>query len=147
MGFFSKVKNASGYVVNFKVTKWAGLDQIKDSTRSVASLGRNIFIAEQANYTETFEEAMQRLNITEHELQARRKEFTLLMFIYLFVALAIFSYSIYVVAMHKNFMGFMMGFAITIYALTHVFKYHFWIYQIKHKKLGCTLREWFLDIR
>lgn len=147
MGFFSRVKEAGSYVVNFKVTKWAGLDQIKDSTKSVANLGRNLFIAEQANYTETFEQAMQRLNITEEQLNARRKEFTRLMFIYLLISLAIFAYSIYVVAVYKNFMGFMMGFAITIYALTHVFKYHFWIYQIKHKKLGCTLREWFLDIR
>ncbi len=147
MGFFSRVKNAGGYIVNFKVTKWAGLDQIKDSSKSVVNLGRNLLTAEQANYVETFEEAMQRLNITEAELNARRKEFTRLMFIYLFVSLAIFTYSIYVVAVHKNFMGFMMGFAITIYSLTYVFKYHFWIYQIKHKKLGCTLREWFLDIR
>lgn len=147
MGFFSRIKDAGGYVVNFKVTKWAGLDQIKDSSKSVVNLGRHLFTAEQANYVETFEEAMQRLNITEAELNARRKEFTRLLFIYLIVALSIFSYSIYVVAVHKNFMGFMMGFAITIYALTYVFKYHFWIYQIKHKKLGCTLREWFLDIR
>ncbi len=147
MGFFSRVKKAGGYVVNFKVTKWAGLDQIKDSTRGVANLGRNLFLAEQANYAETFEEAMQRLNITQEQLNERRKEFTRLMIIYFFISLAIFAYSIYVVAVHKNFMGFMMGFAITLYALTYVFKYHFWIYQIKNKKLGCTLREWFLDIR
>ena len=100
-----------------------------------------------ASQGETFEEAMQRLNITEAELNARRKEFTRLMFIYLAISLSIFAYTVYIVTMHKNFMGFMMGFAITIYSLTYVFKYHFWIYQIKHKKLGCTLREWFLYIR
>lgn len=147
MGFFSRVKNAGGYIVNLKITKWAGLDQIKDSTKGVVNLGQKLFISEQANYTETFEEALQRLNITEEQLNARKKEFTRLMIIYLIISLIIFSYSIYVVAVYKNFMGFMMGFAITLYSLTYVFKYHFWIYQIKNKKLGCTLREWFLDIR
>jgi intracellular multiplication protein IcmV len=143
MGFFSRMKDASGYLVNFKVTSWMGLDQVKSIGRNVAGMGRQIFTPNQAEYTETFEEALVRLNITEAQLEQRRKEFTRLMIIYILVACALFTYSIYVIYAHKNIMGFIMSFAITLFALTHVFRYHFWIYQIKHKKLGCTLREWF----
>lgn len=147
MGFFSRVKDASGYIVNFKVNKWFGIDQVKDSSKNFLNLGRSVFIPQQSDHVETFEQAMQRLNITEAELKQRQKEFTRLMIVYLLISIAIFCYSIYIVVEHKNLMGFMMGFAVTLYSLTYVFRYHFWIYQIKNKKLGCTLREWFLDIR
>lgn len=145
MGFFSRVKDASGYIVNFKVTSWMGLDQIKSIGRNTADLGNQLFTPDQANYTETFEEAMIRLNITEEQLNQRRREFTILMIIYILIACGLFSYSIYVIYAHKNIMGFIMSFAITLFALTHVFKYHFWLYQIRHKKLGCSLKDWFSD--
>ena len=147
MGFFSGLKNAGGYVFNFKVNKWLGVDQIKDSTRNIKEVGRTIFIPQQADFPETFEEALVRLNITAEQLEQRKKEFTRLMIIYLLVAAIIFGYGIYIVAYYRNFMGFFMAFAITLYALTHAFRYNFWIYQIKNKKLGCTLRDWFLDKR
>lgn len=147
MGFFSGLKNAGSYVFNFKVTKWLGVDQIKDSTKSFTNVGRNLFISQQADFPETFEEALVRLNITAEQLEQRKREFTKLMIIYIIIALMVFCYGIYIVAYYRNFMGFIMSFAITIYALTHAFRYHFWIYQIKNKKLGCSLREWFLDIR
>lgn len=145
MGFFSGLKNASSYVVNIKVNKWFGFDQVKTTTTSIFSLGQNVFTPQQANYVETFEEALQRLNITAAELEQRRKEFVRLMIIYLIIAASVFAYSIFIAYKYKNIMGFIMGFAITIYALSHAFKYHFWIFQIKHKKLGCSLRDWFLD--
>jgi len=147
MGFFSSVKKGGSYVFNFKVTSWLGMQQIKDSTNSVKDFGRTIFIPEQAEHKETFEEALIRLNITAEQLEQRRKEFTRLMIIYILIATAILCYSVFIVVYYKNIMGFIMGFAISLYALTYAFRYHFWIYQIKNKKLGCTIKDWFLDIR
>lgn len=145
MGFFSNLKNTSSYVVNLKVGKWLGFDQLKTTTTSILNLGQNVFTPQQANYVETFDEALKRLNITEQELDQRRKEFVRLMIIYLLIAAGVFAYSIFIVFKFKNIMGFIMGFAITLYALSHAFKYHFWIFQIKHKKLGCSLKDWYLD--
>ncbi len=145
MGLFSKMKTAGGYVFNFRVSKWLGLDQIKSSTRGIMSFGLDVFTPEQPNNAETFEEALVRLNITEEQLLQRKKEFLALMILFLLIATAIFIYSIFIAYSYKNFIGFIMGFAVTIYALTLAFRYHFWIYQIKHRKLGCSLRDWFLD--
>lgn len=145
MGLFSKIKTAGGYVFNFKVTKWVGLDQLKSSTRGIMSFGLDAFTPDQPDHTETFAEALVRLNITEEQLLQRKKEFFVLMILFLLIATAIFIYSIYITFAHKNIIGFIMGFAVTVYALTLTFRYHFWIYQIKHRKLGCSLREWFLD--
>jgi intracellular multiplication protein IcmV len=145
MGFFSGAKNLGSYVFNFRVTKWLDYDFLKRSTNKIMSIARSAFSPEQAERTETFEQAMERLNLTENELQQRLTEFSRLLVIYIFIAIAIFTYSVWIVFTHKNIMGFFMGFCITIFALSHAFRYHFWIYQIKHRKLGCSLREWFFD--
>lgn len=145
MGFFSRTKQLGGYVFNFKVGSWMGYSQIKGSAQQLTQITKAVFSPEQAERTETFEQAQERLLLSENELNERRKEFTRLMIIYLLFAIAVFSYSVWIVYAYKNFMGFCMGFGITVYALTYAFRYHFWIYQIKHKKLGCTLRDWFLD--
>ena len=145
MGFFSRVKQAGGYVVNFKVTQWVGLERLKGSSEQLVRITKSIFTPEQAEYSETFEDALQRLNLSKEQIEARRIEFTRLMIVYLLVAVALFSYSIYIVYVYKNFLGFFMAFSITIFALTHAFRYHFWIFQIKHKKLGCSVKDWFLD--
>lgn len=143
MGFFSRVKQSGSYIFNFRVSSWFGYDSVKSSTQSVLQIARSLFQPQQAETNETFEEALKRLNITEADLNERRKEFTRLMFIYLIAATAVFLYCLYIVIVHKNIIGFFMGLAITVYALTLAFRYHFWIYQIKNKKLGCTIREWF----
>ncbi len=147
MGFFSRVKDAGGYVINLRVTKWMALDQVKGSYTQLAKITRSIFNPEQAERTETFEQALQRLQLTQAEIDQRQIEFTRLMIIYILVAAGIFAYSVWIAYAFKNIYGFFMGFSITIYGLSLAFKYHFWVYQIKHRKLGCTLREWFLDIR
>ncbi len=147
MGFFSGVKNVGGYVFNFRVDKWVDYNQLKTTTTKILGIGAEVFRPEQADRTETFEHALERLNLTEVELNTRKTEFIRLMIIYSLVATLIFVYSLWIAVANKNIMGFFMGFCITIYALTHAFRYHFWIYQIKHRKLGCSVREWFSDQR
>lgn len=146
MSFFSSAKNLGSYVFNFRVGKWLDYDMLRRSTSKIVSITRTTFSPEQAERTETFEQAMERLNLTEAELQQRQVEFSSLLVIYILIAAAIFSYSVWIVYANKNIMGFFMGFCITIFALSHAFRYHFWIYQIKHRKLGCSLRDWFLDL-
>ena len=141
MGLFSGL----GYVFNFRVDKWIGWDNIKASSKNVYRMGQAVFTPEQAEYEETFEEACERLNITAEQLQQRKIEFTRLLLIYLALAALIFGYSIFIVYAYRNIMGFIMGFCVTIFTLVHAFRYHFWLYQITHKKLGCTIKEWFFD--
>lgn len=147
MGFFSGLRKAGGYVFNFRVDKWVGYEQIKRNSTDLLDDAKTIFIAEQADHKETFEEALKRLNLSEAELQARAVEFRRLMLLFLILAGLVFGYSFYIGFMYKNVAGFFMGIAVTIFALANAFRYHFWLYQIKHKKLGCTLREWFADKR
>jgi intracellular multiplication protein IcmV len=109
------------------------------------TLIKDTFKQQQAEISETFEEAMIRLNLTEQDLKERKKEFKRLFIIFSIISVVIFLYSVAIAVTKHNIGGFFMGFAVTLYALSHAFKYHFWLYQINKRKLGCTVREWFTD--
>ena len=145
MGFFSRTRQIGSYIVNLKVQNWANADFIKSSFKSIVGFISGMFIPEQADRKESFKEAVDRLQLSKEDIAARTKEFLKLMIIYLVISVVLFSYSLYIAYAYGNVGGFFMGLGITMFSLTNAFRYHFWIYQIKHNKLGCSLKEWFLD--
>lgn len=145
MGFLSGVKKVGGTIFNFRVKEWFGTDTIVSNFQNIRDTFKNTFTQQQAELSETFEEAMVRLNLTEQDLNERKKEFRRLFIIFSIISVLIFVYSVMIAVTKHNIGGFFMGFAITLYALSHAFKYHFWLYQINKRKLGCTVREWFTD--
>jgi len=40
-------------------------------------------------------------------------------------------------------MFFLTSLAITSLCLNNYFRYSFWLFQMKHRKLGCSFKEWF----
>lgn len=145
MGFLSGVKKVGGTIFNFRVKEWFGTDTIVSNFHNIRDNFKSTFTQQQAELSETFEEALVRLNLTEEDINHRRIEFRRLFIIFSIIAVVIFIYSIIIAVLRNNIGGFFMGFAITLYALSHAFKYHFWLYQINKRKLGCTVREWFTD--
>ena len=145
MGFISRSGKIAGEVVNVRVHKWFALDYIKESGFALGNFARSLFTINQADRTETFEEALERLDLKEEDISDRQNEFMRLMIIYLVISACIFGYSVFIAYNYKNLLGFFMGLGITIFSLSHAFKYHFWIFQLKNRKLGCSLKDWFLD--
>lgn len=142
MGFFRGLGKAAGHVVNVRVDKWIGLENLKDTFNLTARQAKEITTPEQTDTEETFEEAKARLNLTDEDLAGQVQAFSRNVIILLMAAAAIFLYSIYIAVIGGNLLGFLIGTVVSIYATVLAFRYHFWIFQIKHKKLGCTLNEW-----
>lgn len=143
MGMFKKVGHglAWAYKPAVNVKAWMGWDIIKVSSRYVYNLGKGLFVPQKAEYAETFEAALTRLNLTAADLQLRQKEFMHLFLVYGAIGLAIVIYSLYLFYM-MNFMGGLLAIVVASLAFALAFRFHFWIFQIKHKKLGCSMREW-----
>lgn len=125
------------------VSAWIGVDNIKTSTRNLTNLAKPYFIPAEAKHEdETFVQAMQRLNLTEDILQKKLKDFSRLLITYSSIALACLLYTIYL-AFAGSFGNFLLALVVCFLALAQAFRFHFWIFQIKHKKLGCTISEWY----
>ena len=139
MSFFGSIKKIIKPAVD--VPKWIGYRQLVKSNRLFFGFIKKFFIPDQAKTEESFEEALLRLKLTPADLIQRSKEFTRLMKVWIFLFFLSISYGIYLFYNH-DFRGFFPCLGISIIILTQIFRYHFWLFQIKQRRLGCGFRDW-----
>ena len=140
MSFFGRIKKIIKPLVD--VPKWIGYQQLVQTNRDLFSFAKKFFIPEQATTEESFAEALIRLKVTEADLAQRIKEFTRLLWIWIVLLIICIAYSLHLLSGHA-LRGFFPCLGLSLVILTQVFRYHFWIFQIKHRRLGCTFRDWF----
>lgn len=140
MSFFGGIKKIIKPLVD--VPKWIGYRQLAKTNREFFSFAKKFFVPEQATTEESFEAALLRLKVTEADLVQRLKEFRRLMWIWITLLLICVAYSIHLLSEHA-LRGFFPCIGLSLVILTQVFRYHFWVFQIKHRRLGCTFRDWF----
>ena len=121
---------------------WIGYDELKAYNKIIISDIKSSLKPATPTYSETFVEAMERLNVTEADVQETAKRF--LIYTVLFVVLAGISFAtaFYLLFTHGTFSGWILALCCTMLLLVQAFRYHFWHFQIKHRKLGCTFKEW-----
>ena len=141
MGFFRATGKVMGLMFNFRVDKWLGYKNLKNTSFSLVATIKYIFTVQNANIRESFAESLHRLNITEQDLIKKRQQFYHLMLCYLLMSAMMTIYAIYL-AFNGMILSFITSLALTCLCLCHYFRYSFWLFQIKHKKLGCSLKEW-----
>lgn len=139
VSFFGGIKKIIKPAVD--VPKWIDYQQLVKNNRSVFAFIKKFFIPEQASTQESFEEALLRLKLTPADLLQRSKEFTRLLWIWIVLFLITILYSFYLFHI-RAFRGFYPCIGISVIILTQVFRYHFWLFQIKQRRLGCSFREW-----
>lgn len=139
MGMFSLVKTVVKPFVDFPT--WMGYKQIKEQTKGLWGVIKGLFVPGKPDTTESFAEALKRLNITEEGLLIRKKRFMLMMFLWVAIAILILVYAIYLAGLH-SWHGFISCVAISLIAWVYAFRYNFWVFQIKQRRLGCTFRDW-----
>lgn len=139
MRFFSGIKKIIKPLVD--VPKWVGYRQLVKTHRSLFSFAKKFFIPEQASTQESFQAALDRLKLNEADLTQRMKEFTRLMWIWISLFLISIAYSIHLL-LENSLRGFFPCLGVSVIILTQIFRYHFWIFQIKQRRLGCGFRDW-----
>jgi intracellular multiplication protein IcmV len=143
MGMFKKVGEGLSWAYKpaVNVKAWMGWDIIKSSSGYVYNLGKSLFVPQKAAGNESFQEALARLNLTEADLKIRQQEFMRLFLIYAAMGVAITLYSFYLFYT-LSFMGGLLALVVASLSFAVAFRYHFWVFQIKQRKLGCSVREW-----
>jgi len=146
MGVFRKVGRATKWVAKpmVDVPSWVGFKQIKVLTLGVVEQLNWLFHPkpkEDETPTETFEEAVAHQNLTPELLEQRRKNFLQLAVFFFFIGIGILFYGIYLFWQGGLMSGF-LAVILSSVSFASGIRYHFWAFQIKHRKLGCTLKEW-----
>ncbi|HLD16996.1 MAG TPA: type IVB secretion system protein IcmV [Coxiellaceae bacterium] len=150
MGLRDGLKNSfkDGALSPFNVSRWIGTDNIKASSRTVQDLYKDLYKKELVGSgvkKETFEEAMIRLGLTEADIQKRMALSRKRLVIYALFGVFTVGYMIYLFAIHQ-FSASFLCLIILLLLLTYCFKEHFQYYQMKRRKLGCSIKEWLRDL-
>jgi intracellular multiplication protein IcmV len=96
---------------------------------------------EGAKEKETFAEAVERYGLSEKDLKVKYKGFINQAYLFLFFALLVICYAIYLVFQHHILSG-LVTFAMAVMLMILGLRSHFWAFQISQRKIGCTWREW-----
>lgn len=133
-----------GYVVKgiFDVRKWSDYDRVKSYTKYIGDAVKKLFIPQKVNKNVSFEEAMAAAKMTNASLNIQQKALLRLSIIMCIFAAGFFGYAIYHM-FYGSLRAVIISLVVMCIALTLGFRYHFWYFQIKNRKLGCTFSDWY----
>lgn len=136
----SKIVNLISSILN--VRAWFDWERLRGFTLYLTNGFKQLFVPQQNVESESFTEAATKLNINDETLLTKQKALFRLSIIMTVAACAILGYAGYQL-FYGSLKAMFVSLVVTFVALTLAFRYHFWYYQIKHRKLGCTFDEWF----
>lgn len=142
------MKNKSGSRIKrvfnsiFKLRSWSDWDRMKTFTIYLVDGFKKFFLPQKNKTGESFATAMKRLKLSEKELVARQTGLWRLSILMVVIAVLLFAYTVYLLV-SGGYRGSIVSLVVMLIALVLAFRYHFWYFQIKERKLGCTLHEWF----
>lgn len=140
MGIFTTI-GKSIYNNFLNVPSWINWSQIKANTSFVARIVKRLFVPEKAEFDETFDAAVKRLHLSESDLRTRQQYLIYEMSFYLFIAALFILYTGYLLV-KTNFIIASVGMLLFCLSIVKACAAHFYYFQIKHRKLGCTFKEW-----
>lgn len=126
----------------FNPRSWLDYDMVKENTTTVVNIFKDTFKRESPPViTETFEQALQRLNISNEEVENIKNNYLSFAVFFLLIGFVLIGFAIYFF-LQGSILDFALAIAISAVLFAQAFRFHFWYFQIKHRKLGCTFEEW-----
>lgn len=143
MGLGNWVKNKSGKLkdeakgtVNYGQIKSVGTDVV-DMASSLLSPNKLI----KGSKKETFDEARQRLGVSDLDLINTYRNYAISFFMSLFFVVLCFVLIVYFLYFEKSIMGGLSTTSIMLLNLANTFRFSFRAFQIKNQKL-CSVSDW-----
>lgn len=121
---------------------WLDYDAVENQTRSLWTIIKSLMTPAAAQYSETYEEALARLGVTDEEAQHRGHRFKAYAILFVLLGFIVFFYTIYLLAVYKTFSGLILGLCAAAAFFCQAFRFDFWSFQIRSRRLGATFDEW-----
>lgn len=129
----------------FDPVTWLDLRSFKQFNQLLFRQLKSLFIIPQATREETFEDAMQRFGLNTEQVNEIGLTYRYYAIFFLVVACMILAFAFYLLFHHLSFHGALLAIAVAVLSAAQAFKYDFWAFQIKVRKLGCTFKDWKKD--
>lgn len=126
----------------FNPKEWINWDNVQGQTLTLWQILRRLFLpARAARREESYAEALVRLKLSDTTAQIRAmryRQFALIFLSCAFLALLFAIYCLFYISWHD----FFISMAVVGLLAAYGFRYDFWAFQIRQRKLGCTFADW-----
>ena len=136
----SKIATTIARIFNF--SRWFDWERTKSSTLYLTDGIKKFLIPQKHTATESFKAAQKRLELTDSDIIKRQEVLLRLCILMLLFSFSMFFYTIYLLY-YFQIKAFIVSFVVMMLGLTLAFRYHFWYFQMKTRKLGCSFKEWY----
>ncbi len=126
----------------FNVKQWFDWERIKAFTLYLKNGIKKFFVPQQNDVVESFAEAKARLDLSDEDLLSRQKALYRLSLMMVIISVLLLFYAFYNLYL-GSLRAFYLSLVVMLIGLVLAFRYHFWYFQIKKRKLGCSLKEWY----
>jgi len=135
-----------GVTNNLNIKKWIDFDHLKATTKTVTDFAEDLSKVANPSTSrkETFDQAVKRMGLTEADIQQRQQSAIQIALSCLALTPFTLGYGVYLlinVGLLSATVAVMMTLLLSAYAFREGFNY----YQIKQRRLGCSVREWLLS--
>jgi intracellular multiplication protein IcmV len=127
----------------FNLSEWISLDIIRNMHKFFWQEGKTVLRPDTTSpqQKEEFSIAMTRHEVDEGQLLGRIRFHTRLAYFFCTLAIVGLAYTLYFLV-RSYYYACMLAFAASAVALARAFQSHFWVFQMRERKLGCTLEDW-----
>src|SRR3990167_2402078 len=134
------------FVRFFNYRAWIDWNRSKSIYNYFSKNLKKILITQKANKSQikTFEEVVSEMKLTEDDLKVKEKSLRRLCYLMIIVGFLFYGYSMYHM-LYGTALSVSVSFVLMLVCFTLAFRYHFWYFQIKSRKLGCSIKEWFKE--
>jgi len=126
----------------FNPSVWLDLASLRFLSAGIWRTVKPLFSTPKEVNPETFAQAQVRMGVSDEDLKHKEQNFLFYSYLFVFCAVLTLFYTIYLIVHHHALLGFCLGLSVVAVFLAQAFRFNFWAFQIKHKKLGCTAQEW-----
>ncbi len=130
----------------FNPRAWSDWDRSKSSALYVTDMLKRMFVIKKGpnNKSESFAKIVNKFDLDETMLEAKAKGLLRTSYALLAMSVLILIYGLYQFCF-GSLIGALIAMVEVGIGLVLSFRYHFWQFQIKQRKLGCTVKHWFND--
>lgn len=135
------VKNT--FKANTNVKGWSGWSQLKDNAQIVKNFAQDLKAPNgtTAVQAQTFESAMKSYGLTENDIKRLTRNHFLTAVICVAFSLAAFLWMFHLI--YKGlFLSSLVSLSLSALMAAYGFREHFFYFQLKQRKLNCTVKEW-----
>jgi intracellular multiplication protein IcmV len=128
----------------FNIRWWIDYDRIKAFTLYLVDAIKQIVILkpQQLGSQTDFDKMVASLHLTEQALFSRQTSLYRISLWMCVVAFCLFGYTLYQL-FYANYLAGLISLVLTLLSLVLAFRYHYWYFQIKEHRLGCSIRHWY----